>query len=107
VLGVDDPAYMPSKLFLYASTGKPMLASMRHDSQVIGYFTKYSDLGRLMQFGRGAVDEEGNDETLRLFLQDIASEKSFARTEVRHDFSAKRMAEQHAELFEKVAAPPR
>lgn len=104
VLGVDDPAYMPSKLFLYASTGKPMLASMRHDSQVIGYFTKYSDLGRLMQFGRGAADEEGSDEALQLFLQDMASGKSFARTGVRHDFSAQKMAERHAELFEGIAA---
>ena len=28
ILGVDDPAYMPSKLFLYALTGKPLLASL-------------------------------------------------------------------------------
>jgi hypothetical protein len=81
-----------------------MLASMRHDSQVNGYFTKYDDLGRLMQFGRGAADEEGNDEALQLFLQDMASGKSFARTEVRHDFSAQKMAERHAEMFEGIAA---
>jgi glycosyltransferase involved in cell wall biosynthesis len=107
VLGVDDPAYMPSKLFLYASTGKPLLASMRHDSQVNGYFAKYGDLGRLMSFGATTSAERRNDEALRLFLQDMAEGKRFARTEARRDFSAKRMAEQHAELFEKVAAPPR
>jgi hypothetical protein len=104
VLGVDDPAYMPSKLFLYASTGKPLLASIRFDSQVNDYFAKYVDLGRLMHFGRGAADETENDEALRFFLQDMASEKSFARTEVRHDLSAQKMAERHAELFNGIAS---
>lgn len=108
VLGVDDPAYMPSKLFLYANTGKPLLASMRHDSQVNGYFAKYGDLGRLMSFGAVAGSEQRNDEALRLFLHDMAEGKRFARTEARRDFSAMRMAEQHAELFERiVAAAPR
>jgi glycosyltransferase involved in cell wall biosynthesis len=110
VLGVDDPAYMPSKLFLYASTGKPLLASMRHDSQVNTYFAKYADLGRLMSFGSAVSTEERNDEALRLFLQDLAEKKTFSRAEVRRDFSAARMAEQHAELFERIvphAAAPR
>ena len=104
VLGVDDPAYMPSKLFLYASTGKPLLASMRHNSQVNGYFAKYADLGRVMSFGKAAGSEQRNDEALRSFLQDMAEGKRFARKEARRDFSAKRMAEAHAELFERIAA---
>lgn len=104
VLGVDDPAYMPSKLFLYASTSKPLLASMRHDSQANPYFTKYPDLGRLMSFGSSENTEERNDEALRLFLRDLAEGKRFARTEERRDFSAKRMAERHAELFERIVA---
>lgn len=45
VLGVDDSAYMPSKLFLYALTGKPLLACMKWTSQVNSVFREFPDLG--------------------------------------------------------------
>lgn len=107
VLGVDDPAYMPSKLFLYASTRKPLLVCMRHDSQVNAYFARYADLGRLMSFG-AAKERVDNDEALRSFLRDLADRRTFERLDIRCDFSSKTMAEKHAELFKRVVstAPP-
>lgn len=103
VLGVDDSAYMPSKLFLYASSKKPLLASMRHDSQVNAYFARSADLGRLMSFG-AAKKESRNDEALRSFLQDLVEQRVFNRSEVRREFSALKMAEKHAELFKRLNA---
>src|SRR6185312_11565165 len=54
VLGVDDPAYMASKLFSYAQLGKPLLACLHAGSQMNDYFEKYPELGTVIHF---ATDE--------------------------------------------------
>jgi hypothetical protein len=100
VLGVDDPAYMPSKLFLYALTGKPLLACMHADSQVNEYYRRFPELGTLIHFA-GAAETEAEDDTRLLeFLQQVAERRTFARDNIRAEFSARAMACRHVELFE-------
>ncbi len=102
VLGVDDPAYMPSKLFLYALTGKPLLACMHLQSQVNGYFQRLPELGTLIHFDGPAENQDAEDTLLLDFLKQVAERKTFARENVRAEFSAAAMAQKHAELFEKI-----
>jgi glycosyltransferase involved in cell wall biosynthesis len=102
VLGVDDPAYMPSKLFLYALTGKPLLACMHARSQANDYFQRLPELGTLIHFDGPAETEAAEDALLLAFLWQVAERKTFARENVRAEFSADAMARKHAELFEKI-----
>ncbi len=104
VLGVDDTAYMPSKLFLYSMTGKPLLACMRRDSQVNAYFDKYPEIGTLIHFGDSIEDLEREDELIREFLKEVAGRKTHARPALREEFSASAMAMHHAELFERCVS---
>lgn len=104
VLGVDDPAYMPSKLFLYAMTGKPLLACMHAGSQVNDYFKRFPELGTLIHFDGPAETEAAEDARLLEFLKQVAEHKSFPRENVRREFSAVAMARKHAELFDKIVA---
>jgi glycosyltransferase involved in cell wall biosynthesis len=104
VLGVDDPAYMPSKLFLYALTGKPLLTCMHAQSQVNGYFQHLPELGTLIHFDGPAETEAAEDASLLEFLRQVAERKTFARENVAAEFSAAAMALKHAELFEKILA---
>jgi glycosyltransferase involved in cell wall biosynthesis len=101
VLGVDDPAYMPSKLFLYALTGKPLLACLHARSQVNDYFQCFPELGTLIHFDGPAAAEAVEDALLHEFLQQVAAQQTFPRETVRAEFSADAMARRHADLFEK------
>jgi glycosyltransferase involved in cell wall biosynthesis len=102
VLGVDDPAYMPSKLFLYALTGKPLLACLHTDSQVNDYFKRFPELGMLIHFSGPAEMAAAEDARLLEFLRQVAARQTFAREKIRAEFSAAAMARRHAELFEKI-----
>jgi glycosyltransferase involved in cell wall biosynthesis len=102
VLGVDDPAYMPSKLFLYALTGKPLLACMHANSQVNDYFRRFPELGTLIHFSGPVEAEATEDEKLLEFLRQVAARQTFARENIRGEFSAAAMAKKHAELFDKI-----
>ncbi len=104
VLGVDDPAYMPSKLFLYAMTGKPLLACMHATSQVNDYFARFPELGTLIHFGGSPETEAAEDQLMMQFLKQVVECETFARESIRTEFSAAAMARKHVELFEKVLA---
>lgn len=101
VLGVDDPAYMPSKLFLYALTGKPLLVCMHVNSQVNDYFERWPELGTLIHFSGLAEAEAEEDARLMEFLKWVAEGKIFPRESIRAAFSAAAMARRHVELFER------
>jgi hypothetical protein len=100
ILGVDDPAYMPSKLFTYALTGKPLLASLHRDSQVNQYFQEAPELGRVIHFGNAPEQEAAQDEQVRLFLYEMAAQQSFNRAEQIAPYLSPATARQHAALFE-------
>ena len=105
ILGVDDPAYMPSKLFTYALTGKPLLACLHDDSQANLYFHELPGLGRLIHFDDGSADESAEDGQVRAFLDDLASGRHFNRAPEIEPYLSAAAARKHAEFFETCLRP--
>ncbi len=107
VLGVDDQAYSPSKLFLYAMSGKPILACMRTGSAVDDYFDRVPELGHLIHFGGACADPIPNSLPSMLgFLQQVAKQGALDRRSMLAEWLAPAMARRHAELFDKCLQDP-
>lgn len=106
ILGVTDPAYNPSKLFLYALSGKPLLACMKSGTTVRTYFESLPNLGRLVQFESG---KEGCDPValreVEAFLEDVSAGRTVERRAMLQNFLAPAMARRHADLFEVCLQP--
>jgi glycosyltransferase involved in cell wall biosynthesis len=101
VLGVDDTAYMPSKLFLYALTGKPLLTCLHQHSQANCYFKELTGLGHLIHFdGKDTPTDEL--ETVRLFLREVMERQTFNRQNLLTDYLSPAVARRHIEFFEKL-----
>ncbi|MEO8276032.1 MAG: glycosyltransferase [Thermoanaerobaculia bacterium] len=101
ILGVDDPAYVPSKLFLYALSGKPLLACLRSGTTVDGYFASMPAMGRCIHFGsKGEAVEAMDQDEVEGFLVEASNRVSFDRRRALDSHSAAHMAALHAELFE-------
>ena len=101
VLGVDDPGYMPSKLFAYALSGKPMLAVLRRDSAAFEQFQATPGLGHTIWFDQ--TGEQASDEVAEAvgeFLRESAARTQFDRRAMLDEFLAPAMACRHAALFE-------
>jgi hypothetical protein len=102
VLGVDDQAYNPSKLFLYGLSGKPILACLRTGSVVDEYFDRVPALGHLIHFGGACADPIPNSlPSMLAFLQEVAKMRVLDRRSMLAEWLAPAMARRHAELFEK------
>ena len=105
ILGVDDEGYIPSKLFNYAASRKPLLASLHRASPAYAYFRCCPALGHALWFD---CDQEMplNESTREVmaFLKEAADGGSFDRRGVLEPFLAPAMARRHAELFEKCLA---
>jgi glycosyltransferase involved in cell wall biosynthesis len=103
VFGVDDPAYMPSKLFLYALSGKPLLACLHQHSQANRYFKELPGLGHLIHFNgnEAAADEL---QSVRLFLEEVAERRTFDRDDLLNDYLSSASARRHAQFFEQLLA---
>jgi hypothetical protein len=99
VLGVDEDAYMASKLFPYASLRKPLLACICKDSQMNAYFEARSDLGTVIHFG----DTSGNpadDEMVLKFLEQLRAGSKAPRANIMDEYSAMAMTSKIAQLFD-------
>ncbi|MEQ1898969.1 MAG: glycosyltransferase [Vicinamibacterales bacterium] len=110
VLGVDDPAYMPSKLFLYGLTGKPILACVCEDSVVCGYFERAPGLGELLRFPEGSRPCAEGANVMGAFLDAVAGRQTVDRRDVLREWLAPAMARQHVTLFRTITQsvpPPR
>ena len=106
ILGVDDSGYMPSKLFGYALSGKPLLASLRQDGPAYAFCRDNPELGRALRFG--GADEMSVEEASRVieaFLQDAAQRRIINRREVLEPYLAPAMARRHVELFDACLKP--
>jgi glycosyltransferase involved in cell wall biosynthesis len=103
ILGVDDPAYMPSKLFLYALTGKPLLASLHVDSQANEYFRNLPGLGRLIHFDCSEPSPH-ELETTRAFIEEVVQGRTFNRQNLLASQLSPAAARQHARFFERLLA---
>jgi glycosyltransferase involved in cell wall biosynthesis len=82
VLGVDEPAYMASKLFSYASLQKPLLACIGCRSQMNDYFSRYPDLGNLLHFDEGEGSDPHNEALLHDFLIKVMNNHRSPRVEL-------------------------
>jgi glycosyl transferase family 4 len=100
ILGVDDPAYMPSKLFLYALTGKPLLVCLHGLSQAQKYFQKAPKIGHLIRF-EDRVAEESDLQSVKDFLDEVRQRKLMDRQKALNPWLSGAMSRQHVELFER------
>ena len=101
VLGVDDPSYMPSKLFTYALTGRPLLACLHRDSQAAHYFTEIPNLGNLIRFdSQGPACLQNERKIVLDFLCAVRRKEKIDRRKIIAPFLAPEMARRHAKLFE-------
>ncbi len=101
ILGVDDAGYMPSKLFTYAYSGKPVLASLHRDSPALALLRQRPELGQAVWFG--GDEEMPIAEAARIvgaFLTEAAERRQFDRQAILAPYSATAMARRHVELFE-------
>jgi glycosyl transferase family 4 len=100
ILGVDDSGYMPSKLFAYALSGKPLLASLRRDSPAFALFQEAPDLGHVIWFDpHEEMFIADAAHVVNEFLQEAASRRIDDRSVVLKPFLASAMAQRHVELF--------
>ena len=100
ILGVDDAGYMPSKLFGYALSGKPLLASLHRDSPAFAQFQATPVLGHVLWFDdHGEMPVADATHIVESFLQEAAARRSFDRRGMLEPFLAPSMALHHAQLF--------
>ena len=52
IFGVEDAGYMPSKLFSYALSGRPLLATLHGEGPAFSLFQSISKLGHVLWFGQ-------------------------------------------------------
>jgi glycosyltransferase involved in cell wall biosynthesis len=102
ILGVDDVGYMPSKLFSYALSGKPLLACLRWESPAYAEFQRTPGLGHALWFDtRGEMTAAEASREIGTFLTECASRQIFDRRLILEPHLASAMARRHVELFEK------
>lgn len=106
VLGVEDPAYMPSKLFSYSRSEKPLLASLVSRSQALEYFQKIPAMGHVVTFSDPNENTKSED-VIKTFLKEVVEVKEFKRKEMCEKYSDLTMAKKHAVFFEKILADPK
>lgn len=104
VLGVDDSGYIPSKLYTYALSGKPLLGILRRPSSGHRAFTDGSGLGHLVSFGDAGPPAEVGANALRHFLDEVLAGARVDRRDAIREHLAPAMARRHAELFDACAA---
>ena len=105
ILGVDDPGYMPSKLFSYALSGKPLLASLHRKGPALAQFRDNAALGHTLwfcQFKEIAMTEATS--IVSAFLEEVIAGRNFDRRAMLEPFLAPTMARRHVELFEACLA---
>lgn len=107
ILGVDDAGYVPSKLFTYAYSGKPLLALLRKESPAFAEFQKNPSLGHVLWISEtGSMAVEDAAATLSRFIDEVSRRRHFDRSRSVRPFLAQAMAARHADLFNAICAEP-
>jgi hypothetical protein len=100
ILGVDDPGYMPSKLFTYGYSGKPILASLHRGSPGFRAFQELHGLGHALWFDeREEIPLPDASQTVAAFLQQVIGRQHIDRRASLEPYSGAAMARRHAALF--------
>lgn len=102
VLGVNDKAYMPSKLFGYALSGKPVLCCLHDQSQARTYFDRFPELAHLLKFCEQATVRKSEEDALVAFLEAVASGVKVDREGVQAVHSGRAMTRSVVELLDDV-----
>lgn len=105
VLGVDDVAYMPSKLFNFALSGKPLLGCFVASSPPAQLLAQTPGLGHLLTFGAGEPTTTAGIAAVTAFLTEVQARRQFDRRTLLEPHLAPAMARRHAALFERVCEP--
>jgi hypothetical protein len=101
VLGVDDTGYMPSKLFNYVLSGKPLLAALRMGSAAFVLFRNSANLGHFLEFGNAEeLTSIESTKTLKKFIHEVVARKSFDRQSILKPYLASNAASRHVEVFD-------
>jgi hypothetical protein len=100
VLGVDDAGYIPSKLFSYALSGKPVLASIRESGAAHRLLRENPTLAHVATFGPDGNSAAHDAEPLRRFLDDVAARRRYDRSRELEPHLAPAMAKRITQLFE-------
>jgi glycosyltransferase involved in cell wall biosynthesis len=101
IFGVEDPGYMPSKLFSYALSGKPLLATLHREGPAFAHFQRISDLGHALWIGQNEdMPLEDAMNVLEAFLREVVTRQVFDRRTKVMPYLAPAMARRHVELFE-------
>ncbi len=106
ILGVDEQGYMPSKLFSYAASGKPLLACVHRDGPACRALRRDPVLGHALWFSAtGDMPLDAASAALGAYLDEVIARRSVDRAAALQPFLAPAMAERHAELFEACLEP--
>ncbi len=101
ILGVDDAGYMPSKLFTYAYSGKPLIASLHRCGPAFRAFRETPGLGHALWFGdKQEMPDADAANTVGAFLEEVVGRRQFDRRACVEPYSGAVMAQRHAEVFE-------
>jgi glycosyltransferase involved in cell wall biosynthesis len=99
--GVEDLGYMPSKLFSYALSGKPLLAVFHHEGPAYAQFHRLPNLGHALWFTEDSeIALEDAMTAVQAFVREVVARQSFDRRGDVAPFLAPAMACRHVELFE-------
>jgi glycosyltransferase involved in cell wall biosynthesis len=101
IFGVEDAGYMPSKLFNYALSGKPLLATLHREGPAFSMFQSIRGLGHSLWIGQNddmPLEEAMN--VLETFLREVIAQQIFDRGTNIKPYLAPAMARRHRELFE-------
>ena len=101
IFGVEDAGYMPSKLFSYALSGRPLLATLHREVPAFSMFQSIPDLGHALWIGQNddmPLEEAMN--VLETFLHEVVARRIFDRGISITPYLAPAMARRHVELFE-------
>jgi hypothetical protein len=101
ILGVEDAGYMPSKLFSYALSGRPLLATLNREGPAFSLFQSISKLGHALWIGQkhDMPLEEATSE-LETFVREVVTRQIFDRRSSITEYLAPAMARRHVDLFE-------
>jgi hypothetical protein len=101
IFGVEDAGYMPSKLFSYALSGRPLLATLHREGPAFSLFQSISKLGHALwirQKDEMPLEEATNE--LETFVREVVTRQIFDRRTSITPYLAPAMARRHVDLFE-------
>jgi hypothetical protein len=103
VLGVEDAAYIPSKMFTYLVSGKPVLAVVRRGGEASERLRSSGDQAHVIEFGTEGCDDAASALVLGRYLGHLRHGSNNATAErALSGYESAESAARHAELFERA-----